>query len=611
MAAAIIELDALADAVGAAAENDDLLLVRRRRLVRGAAGKRHLIGRIHVSGRRGEFGGAAVDPFEHRPHAECAATRRDLVDRKAGEPAEPSVGEAHGFEPAQRCGRRRQSLGANLGLGFDDAADLRQEPRIDPAGGMDLLIAHAEPHGLRHFEDAVGRGRAERGADGVLVVALAEALDRDLVESAQPGLERAQRLLQALLKRAADRHHLADRLHRGGEHRLGAGKFLESEARHFGDDVIDRRFERGRRSAAGDVVGDFVERVADRELGGDFGDGKTGRLRGQRRRARHPRIHFDDDDAAVCGIDGELHVGAAGLDADLAQYRDRGVAHALVFLVGQRQRRRHGDRVAGMHAHRVDVLDGADDDAIVVLVAHHLHLELFPAEDRFLDQHFRGRRGVDAALDDLDELRLVVGDTAAGAAERERRPDDGGKPDIVERFQRPDQRLDLMRARRGETDLGHRLAKQLAILGLVDGVGGGADHGDAEFVEDAHAPQRQRGVERRLPAHGWQERIRAFLLDDLGDDLRRDRLDIGRIGQIRIGHDGRRIGVDENDPIALGLERFAGLGAGIVELAGLADDDRSRADDQDRGDVGPLGHCFRIWGTKKGALLARPSALSG
>ena len=130
-----------------------------------------------------------------------------------------------------------------------------------------------------------------------------------------------------------------------------------------------------------------TERVADRELGRDLGDGEAGRLRGQRRGARDARVHFDDDEAAVRGIDRELHVRAAGLDADLAQHRDRGVAHALVFLVGQRQRRRHRDRVAGMHAHRIEVLDRADDDAIVVLVAHHLHLELFPAEHRFLDQH--------------------------------------------------------------------------------------------------------------------------------------------------------------------------------------------------------------------------------
>ena len=37
-------------------------------------------------------------------------------------------------------------------------------------------------------------------------------------------------------------------------------------------------------------------------------------------------------------------------------------------------------------------------------------------------------------------------------------------------------------------------------------------------------------------------------------------------------------------------ERLAGLGARVVELAGLADDDRSGADEEDLLEVGPLGH---------------------
>ena len=253
---------------------------------------------------------------------------------------------------------------------------------------MDLGIAHAEPHRLRHFEKAVGRGCAERCANRILVVAFAEAGDDDFVEAGESGFQRPQRFLQALGKGAADRHRFADRLHRRGEHRLGAGKFLERKARDFGDDVIDGRLERSRRRAAGDVVVDLIERVADGELGRDLGDRKAGRFRSERGRARHPRIHLDDDEAAVLRIDRELHIGAAGLDADLAQHRDRGVAHDLVFLVGERQRRRHRDRVAGMHAHRIDVFDRADDDAIVVLVANDFHLVLFPAEHGFLDQHF-------------------------------------------------------------------------------------------------------------------------------------------------------------------------------------------------------------------------------
>ena len=104
-----------------------------------------------------------------------------------------------------------------------------QEPRIDLAGVVDVVVAHAEPHRLRDLEQPVGRGRAERGADGVLVVALAEAGDRDLVEAGEAGFERAQRLLQALLEGAADRHRLADRFHRGGQHGSAPGNFSKAK----------------------------------------------------------------------------------------------------------------------------------------------------------------------------------------------------------------------------------------------------------------------------------------------------------------------------------------------------------------------------------------------
>ena len=48
--------------------------------------------------------------------------------------------------------------------------------------------------------------------------------------------------------------------------------------------------------------------------------------------------------APVLGLHRELHVRAAGLDADLAHDRLGGVAQLLVLAVGQRLRRRDGDR---------------------------------------------------------------------------------------------------------------------------------------------------------------------------------------------------------------------------------------------------------------------------
>ncbi len=155
--------------------------------------------------------------------------------------------------------------------------------------------------------------------------------------------------------------------------------------------------------------------------------------------------------------------------------------------------------------------------------------------------------------------------------------------------------LGLDRARRLQPDPGHGLAETAAVFRLVDGVGRGADHLDVEFGQRALPAQRQRAVQRGLSAHGRQQREAAgndvaFLLDDLGDDLGRDRLDIGGVRQFRIGHDRRRIGIDQDDAITLFLQRLHRLRARIVEFAGLADHDGTGADDQDGGDVGSFGH---------------------
>ncbi len=285
-----------------------------------------------------------------------------------------------------------------------------------------------------------------------------------------------------------------------------------------------------------------------------------------------------------------MHVRAAGVDADLAQHRDRGVAHDLVFLVGERLRRGDGDRVAGVDAHRVEVLDRADDDAVVLAVAHHLHLELFPAEHRLLDQELLRRRGIEPALADGDELLAVVGDAAAGAPERERRADHHREADARLHLQRLFQRVRERGAWRGEADALHRVLELLAVLGLVDRLARRADHLDAEFLEHALAREVERAVERGLAAHGGQQRVGPLLLDDAGHDLPGDRLDVDRIGHLRVGHDGRRVGVHQDHAIALGAQRLAGLRARIVELAGLADDDRAGADDQDGFEVATLWH---------------------
>ena len=97
VAAAIVELDALTDAVGAAAEDDDLLLVRRLGLAFDRAVNCGLIGRIHVRRDRGEFGGAAIDALERRMDVQLAARGTHVFFRRARQLGEARIGEAHGL----------------------------------------------------------------------------------------------------------------------------------------------------------------------------------------------------------------------------------------------------------------------------------------------------------------------------------------------------------------------------------------------------------------------------------------------------------------------------------------------------------------------------------
>ena len=174
-----------------------------------------------------------------------------------------------------------------------------------------------------------GRGVSMRGHNASSPSgAAAESCGR--VEPVAAGFERAQCFLQALLEGAPHRHRLAHRLHLRRQQIARAREFFEREARQLRHHVVNRRLKtRGR--FARDVVWDFVERVAHRQLRGDFRNRKTRRLRRQRRRTRNARVHFNHHQLAVRRVHAELNVGAAGVHANFANDGDRRVAHDLVL----------------------------------------------------------------------------------------------------------------------------------------------------------------------------------------------------------------------------------------------------------------------------------------
>ena len=100
-------------------------------------------------------------------------------------------------------------------------------------------------------------------------------------------------------------------------------------------------------------------------------------------------------------------------------------------------------------------------------------------------------------------------------------------------------------------DLSHDLLERLPVLPALDCLHDRPDQLNVVLVEDAGLVQRDRRVERGLTAKGGQQGVRALLGDDRSTIVRGDRLDVGGVRKLRIGHDGCRVAVHQDDPQAL------------------------------------------------------------
>ena len=473
-------------------------------------------------------------------------------------------------------------------LGIDELLHLLDEVGLDLGELVQLLDRGALAQRLVHLELAIGRGEVEQReqfVEGLLVVVLHEAQAIDVL------LERADGLLEGLLVGLADGHDLAHGAHLRAQVVRDALELLEGPARELDDDVIAVRIVLVERAVL--AAGDLVERQATREHGRDQRDGKARGLGGQCRRTRGARIDLDDDVAVAHRVMRPLHVGAAD-DADLVDDRVGLLLQAVDDLLRNGLHGGGAERIARMHAHRVDVLDGADGDELSLGIADDLELELLPAQDALLDQDLGDRGRGQAAGDRGLELVDVVDQATAGAAHGV-----GGAQHtrVAELLGDLDGFLDRVRdAAAGHLDaeLGHRVLELLAILAALDGIDLDADDLDAVLVEDARLGKLARKVEAGLAAQVGKQRVGTFERDDLLEALDVEGLDVGAIGDVGVGHDGGRVGVDEDDLVAQRTERLACLRARIIELARLADDDGAGSDDHYLVDIGALGHGVRL-----------------
>ena len=583
---AVVEFDALTDADGAGAEDEDLLLFRLT--LRGSLGLFlgdecsglvvAVVGRVEVRGVGRELGGTGIDHLE----AGAVVLHGELVH--LGQTLDGLILKAVllGF-PVLGLGQDALALGQTL-FEVCQMLHLVEEPPVDLGDAVDGLVVDAALESLVDAEDALCVLHIHMLHD-LLIAQLLEGLVGQGVHSQLDG---GDGLHHGSLEAVADAHDLAGGHHLGAQRLVGVDELIEGPLRVLDHDVVQRRLEAGT-GLTGNVVGDLVQRVADGDLRRHLGDGVAGGLGGQRGGAGHTGVDLDDRVVEAVGLERELAVAAA-LDAQLGDDVQRSGAQHLILVVGQSLGGGHDHRVAGVDADGVEVLHVTDSDDVALVVAHDLILDFFPARDALFHKDLVDGGKTEAVGADLNELCLVRADAAAGAAHGEGRADNDGVADAVGAGQCVLQRLHDLGGDDGLMQLLHRLLEQLTVLGAVDGLRLAGQQTDAAAVKVAGAGQLHGEVQAHLAAEVGQHGVGLLDVEDALHDLEGHRLDVNMVGHVGVGHDGSGVGVEQNGLDALCFQGAARLRAGVVELSSLTDDDGAGADDQHFFDSGVLRH---------------------
>ena len=570
-----VEFDGASDAIGPRSEHDHRLVV----LEIGNVVVRSVVGHVEVVGQVRIVGSHRVDAFDRGKHAGLLAGGAhperfpfEVPFRIFDEAGDLEVGESEPFGLQQYVGGQVFDLvvfGKNQRI-VVDVFEFVEEPRgdfgqlVEPVDRVTLLES------LGDGEDAQVRRMRQ------LLVQIFEFEFRVADESVHALSDHAQAFLDDLLERLADGHDFADRFHARSDFARYADEFAEVPARYLAYQVVELRSDVGRIGRT--HFSDPVERIAQGQLRGDERQRIARRLGGEGRRTAQPCVHLDDAVVVRFGVERVLDVALAH-DADVADdFFGEFLQHRELAFV-QRAGRRHDDALAGVDAQRVEVLHAGYREAVVVAVADHLELDLFPAFERFFDQNLLGigertfaqrpefvGRPADAAAQSAQRV---------GGADHDREPDPfGGRQSVLHRF-------DGLADRRLDADFVEFLDEQVAVFGRHDRVDRRAQHLDAVFPQRAVLRKLRPAVQRGLPAEGEQDAVGSLLLDNFLYETGRHGQEIDPVRDPFGSLYRRDIRIDEHRGDAFFFEGLERLRAGVVELARLPDLERARTEHDD------------------------------
>ena len=548
-----VELNRRADAVGTRAQHHNRLLVLEERNVVILT----VVGHIEIVGQLGVLRSNRIDTLDGGQYVslltQCAYGQHLLVHILA----------ALAYETCNLEVRESQSLSLPKHLNGQllDRVVATQNNRVV----VDILQFFEEPRrDLRQFEQTLDRvALLQRLSNGKytqvgrirqLLVQIVEVLVLVSDKAVHTLTDHTQTLLNHLLKRFADRHNLAHRLHRRADLTRYACKLREVPTRDLADQVI--QFGSLICRVGCTHLANLVERIAQRQLRSHKCQRVTRSLRCQSRRTAQTSIDLDHAVVVRVRVERILNVAFAH-DTDVADNLHRQFLQHLQLTLVERAGGSYHDRLAGVDTQRVEVLHTCNGEAVVVAVADNLELDLLPTFERFLDQNLL--RVGERAFAQRYELLLVAANTATQTAQRVSRANHNREADLACGSDCVLHRLNGLRDGRLDVDLVEFLDEQIAVLGSHNSLDRSAKYLDTILLQNTLLVEFRAAVQCGLTTECEQNTVGLLFFDDLLHEVGCYRQEVDAVGDTFRGLDRCDVGVDQHGLNTLFAHSFQSL----------------------------------------------------
>ena len=243
-----------------------------------------------------------------------------------------------------------------------------------------------------------------------------------------------------------------------------------------------------------------------------------------------------------------------------------------------------------MHAQGINILNKADRNHIAVRVPHHFQFQLFPAKNGLLHKDLAHQGSLQPPGTYGPQFVFIVNQAASGSAHGVGRPQNHRVFEPVRNVQCLLHGICHFAPGHLDSQGIHCIFECNPVLAALDGIHLHADNLHLIFFQNSRTGKLRAEIQPGLPSQIGQQCVRTLLCNDLLQPLLVQRLNISHVCHLRIRHNGGRVGIYQYNLISQLFQRLARLGAGIVKLTGLADDNGTGTYNQHFVNVSSLRH---------------------